>query len=207
LVSSKHNDSTRLIVTEKRSLLLSLLSFTPNSIAVADADSLKTFIETPSAYYGFPLEITGIVDTLVVAITKRVPTANRATELNNMYSMLYKAIQVNHLTVTKPIIAHYHPAGKDSVDITSAIPVASKALKGSMQNNISFMEMPPKGRMVVGYFKGKYADRTKLYNAMDRYITDKSLKKIAAAYEEYLNNQVPENDSTLVEIKICSPVL
>jgi len=208
LIPSLHDDSTGLVVTEKRSLLVSLFSsLSVNSVAWRDADSLKKFIETPSDYYGFPLQMSPVIDTLVITTHKRIAAANSIAELKGLYRVINHTIEAGHLTKTYPYIANYRPVGHDSIELTAAIPVDKKIPKGALPTNMSFMEMPPQGRMVVGYFKGKYGDRIKLYKAMDNFISDKLLKKISVPYEEYLNDTVPENDSTIVEIKICAPVI
>jgi len=217
LVPSLHDDSTKLIVTAKASLLSSLFSSLSSSVALQDADSLKKFIETPSDYYGFQLQmVSSVVDTCVVVTHKRVLAANRATETKILYNSIDSFISANHLIITQPNIAHYQPAAKDSVDITVGKPVDKPSapvgflktmLLGSPQNNFAFMQMPAHGKMLVGYYKGRFGDRMKLYRAMDRFMSDKLQKIIALPYEKYLNNTVPENDSTVVEIKVYYPVI
>lgn len=204
ILSSIRDDSTKIIITENRSLLLSFLSQPPgNTMAYQDALSLKKFIETPSAFYGFPLEITGVVDTNVVIIRRIVPAAERAATLADMYKSINSFIGNNHLKIMQPGIVHYELKGKDSIDIMAGIAVDRIA---PAKNNISCIQLP-KGRLLVGYYKGSFEGRKQLYQAMNNYVRDKFLRKIATSFEKYLDNKLPENDSSQVELKVYYPVL
>ncbi len=203
VTSSLHDDTSRVIVTAQRSLLLDILApSSGNTPAFQYADSLKKFIETPSAYYGFPLDTTGVTDTNVVTMHKKIPANKRAEELNKMHNAIRAYIQSNHLQIQQPPIAHLQPYGKDSIDVMTGIAVNKIAPPA---NNITCMQMP-KGRMLVGYYSGPYSGLKNLYSAMNRYIKDKFMQKAASSFEKYIDNKVPESDSTQVSIKVYYPV-
>jgi hypothetical protein len=206
LVPSIHNDSTMLVVTVKTNMLSSFLSFGKKD-AFVYADSLKSFIETPSAYYGFPIQLSPVIDSNVITTHKVVLNKNPAGELKFLYKSLDSFIEVNHLKTVQPHIAHFQPKGNDSVDVMVGVPVDRMPVNDNARNGISFMKMPVQGHIVIGYYKGKYKDRIYLYRSMDRYFNDKLLKPAAVNYEKYLNNNIPENDSSMVEINLCAPYL
>jgi len=207
LVPSLHNDSTGLIVTENTNLLSTLLSL-GNTNASIYADSLKRFIENPSAFYGFLIRLSPVIDTFVVSTHRVVPHNNAVATLKDLYKKLDSFIQANHLTMVRPRIGHFEPGGKDSLDVIVGMPV-DKFLPASFERNgIAFMRMPPQGHMIVGYYKGEFGGRIKLYQAIDKYMNDKLWRPVmGAGYEEYLNNTVPDNDSSMVEMNICIPYL
>jgi effector-binding domain-containing protein len=66
--------------------------------------------------------------------------------------------------------------------------------------------MPSKGKMLTGYYEGVYPGLRKLYEAMDRYVTDKRLKLIAVPYERYLTDPRSAADSLHMKIELCYPV-
>lgn len=203
VTSSLHDDTSRVIVTTQRSLLLAILAPSPADVpAFQYADSLKKFIETPSAFYGFPLDTTGVSDTNVVTMHKKIPASKRAEELNNMHNAIRAYIQANHLQIQQPPIAHLQPFGKDSIDVMTGIAVNKIAPSA---NNITCMQMP-KGRMLVGHYSGPYSGLKNLYSAMNRYIKDKFMQKAASSFEKYIDNKVPESDSAQVNIKVYYPV-
>ena len=172
----------------------------------ADLTSLKNFMEDPNQYYGFPLRIQFIPDSFI--ITKNAVTSknNQTKTLAQLYSSIKEYAAANNIQINPndPRIANYYNLNNDSVKITAGIPVSKKA---PAKNDITYMEMPPRGRALVGYYEGDYTGLKKLYAAVNKYYVDKHLQSIAAPYEKYLTNPQSTQDSLHMKIEIYYPVL
>ncbi|HWB24121.1 MAG TPA: hypothetical protein VG738_01520 [Chitinophagaceae bacterium] len=198
------DDSTIILIVRQKKLLQALLPFLSNDRdEVTAVDSLKSFMETPAKFYGFDIERRNVVDTNVAMTTRTVNPANRFTAIDDMQKKLETYITVNHLAVMQPPIVHYQPLSKDSLEIMMAIPVNRTA---APQNSIVSKRMPD-GFMLVGYYKGNFEGRKALYKAMDRFVRDRGLHIIAINYEKYIDNTLPKNDSSAVELEVYYPIL
>jgi predicted transcriptional regulator YdeE len=207
IVSTIYNDTTTVFITENTNLLSSLFSDV-NTNALKYADNLKSFIENPSAFYGFPLVVSTTIDTLVVSTHSMVLSSNGTAALKEMYKKLDDFIQTNHLKVVHPKIARFEGRGNDSVNLSVAVPVDKMVPINSANKGIEFLAMPTQAHMMVGTYKGKFSERTKLYQAIYKYLDDKRLKRYPGTeYDEYLNNIIPESDSSIVDINVCVPYL
>ena len=163
--------------------------------------NLKSFIEEPEKFYGFHIEIQTVSDTLV--ITKRaMASRNKITPtLQNLYSELTKYLQENNMTHAQRM-AGFNIRENDSVEIMAGITVEKKE---PPKNGIRYMEMP-RGRMLVGDYQGPYNNISQLYKAMDRYLVDKELKRVAMIYEKYFTDPHSKEDSAQMKIKIYYPI-
>jgi effector-binding domain-containing protein len=101
------------------------------------------------------------------------------------------------------VIADIRPAGKDSLRMMIGLPVNKPAVSAQ---NVIFMQLPAHGRMLVGYYTGKYGGRDKLYLAMKTYLTDHHLASPEDPYEKYLDDKIPANDSSLVHLQVNFPI-
>ncbi|GAA3987312.1 GyrI-like domain-containing protein [Mucilaginibacter dorajii] len=164
---------------------------------------LKGFMENSKLYYGFAIKETTITarymavkKATIIAQNKYHQTAEAAQIVNNF-------INQNKLKAIAPLSASYYPYKTDSLQILVGLPV-NKALTST--GGITFMQFHA-GKMLVGNFKGRYADRHKIYAAMERYMDDHGLLKQIAPFETYLNNKIPTGDSDMVNMQLSYPVI
>ena len=156
-------------------------------------------METPNLYYGYLIEKRGVIDSLVM--TEKIITLkkNQTSAIIKLYRDILEYASMNNFNVnaSSPRMANYYEINKDSVQIMAGIPVDKKAPEKS---NISYLEMPSHGKMLVGHYEGDYAGLKKLYHAMDKYLIDKHLHTIASPYEKYLTNPKSSDDSLHMKI-------
>lgn len=204
IIPSIKDDSTSILIEAKQSLLQALFTgFSSKCYAAAAIDSLKSFMETPAKYYGFNIQLKPVLDSDVVTTTRKVIAANQFAALHDMLTDVTNYIIANHLTKTAPIMVHYQQKNNDSLDLMMGIPVNKSSAPAG---NVSCMRLTPNGRMVTTYYKGSFSGRAAVYKAHQRYISDHFLRPAAVGFEKYLNNSMPVNDSSQVEILLCSPV-
>lgn len=171
-----------------------------------DLKSLKNYMENPIAYYGYPIEVKKVTDSLVMTKKTIGLTKNKNATLSQLYKNIIDYASSNNIEINKnnPRMANFYEINKDSIQIMVGIDVSRKAPD---RNNISYLEMPSHGRMLVGYYEGDYAGLKNLYRAMDKYVFDKHLHVIASPYEKYLSNPESSNDSLHMKIELYYPIL
>src|SRR5579862_45731 len=169
-------------------------------------DNLKRHFEDARENYGFDIQFDQVRDTLVVNEVHTVPKTQRQAVLSAMFADIASLVNGQHIGRQDSSLrmAYFQPDGKDSVRVMAAIPVIRL---GRPVRGLSFLQMPPSGRILTGYYEGAYAGISKLYDAMNRYIQDKRLKTIALPYERYLTDPISASDSLHMKIELCFPVL
>jgi effector-binding domain-containing protein len=171
----------------------------------ANLESLKNYLEDVKQYYGFDIQLQKIKDTLVIAKITVASKTNQQKTLADLYKDILAYANKNDLGIndTTPRMVNFYEINKDSVKIMAAIPVNKKA---PLINDLSYLEMPSHGKLLVGFYEGSYTGLKKLYTAMNRYIVDKQLEIIAAPYERFLTNPVSSYDSLHMKIELCYPI-
>jgi len=74
------------------------------------------------------------------------------------------------------------------------------------KNGIKYLKMPPIGRMLVGEYDGDYHNIQLLYRSIERYMSDKHLRKVALPYEKYLSDPQSPTDSLHMRMEIYYPI-
>ena len=161
-------------------------------------------MENDSLYYGYPIEIRNVADTNVVVLNRQVATKEKFTVLDTMFKKLNAYVLLYQLTIMGAPMMQYNELPSDSVSVLTMLAVNKQAKNN---NKIRSVRMPINGRMLVGYYEGKYKDRIKLKTAMQQYILDKNITNIVNTYEKLLNGKLPKNDETLVKMEIYFPIL
>jgi effector-binding domain-containing protein len=176
----------------------------PSDHVEANLKSLKNYLEDVKQYYGFDIQSKTVLDSLVITKITITPKANRIKALANLYKDIFSYANKNNLGINDatPRMVNFYEINKDSVKIMAGVPVNKKA---PLSENISYVQMPAHGKMLVGYYEGDYTGFKKIYGAMNKYIFDNRLEVIAAPYERFLTNPVSARDSLHMKIELCYP--
>jgi effector-binding domain-containing protein len=167
-------------------------------------NNLKQLLEDPIKQYGFRIELKSVTDTLILIKEMTTTLRNRFSSLQNAYQDIREFAKQNDINITGREMANFHQIEDDSIQIMAGIPVSKK---GTAKNGFAFLEMPNHGKMLVGYYDGPYSGLQKLYQAMEKYINEKNLKKISSEYEKYISSPVSQKDSSHVSLELHYPVL
>lgn len=200
LLPSLVSNYTHILTTTHVSLLDILLH--RENVGFATISGLKSFIQNPTAYYGYHFVTKRTIDTIVVEKKAIVLKNNWRQDLSSIFNSLSSFIKTNDLEVTQPTNVYFRPVSKDSVEIKAAIPV-DRIVPG--KGDIRCVKMP-KNFLLIGHYEGPYDKRGSLTDAMKKYIQNHSLSVIAEPYEKFLNDAIPESDSVEVNIDICYPI-
>lgn len=68
------------------------------------------------------------------------------------------------------------PFGKDLAEVIANVTVHNKAIKS---DGIVYLQMPEGGKVVTTIYNGSYGCIIKAHKALQQYIIDKSLKRVA----------------------------
>ena len=121
-----------------------------------------------------------------------------------LFSQLKKYIIANHISETADFyFVSVNSADDKQVDLAVGIPVHAEI---SHEDGFRFLRLPLTGRLLEGTYQGPYAGKQKLYDAMDKYIMDKKLKKVALPLEKYPDTFTKIDDSTQVTMTLFYPV-
>lgn len=175
-------------------------------ISGAGIREFKKFADDPSRFFGFPIEIKTVPFTLVITKRRRVLKSGQIHCLEDLYADLFRFARMNKLLPDSSTIriSAFNSAGNDSVDVMAGVPVEKKSIPA---NGISYLEIPEKGKMLVGYYEGPYSGIRDLYIAMSKYVQLRTLTHIAAPFEKYLTQPKNAEDSLHMKIELYFPIL
>lgn len=168
-----------------------------------DIHFLKNYLEDARLYYGFDIRKTTVTDSNVVVEKKVIAAEKKGFEIAQIKQELNLFIRQHGLKIVQPVIADIRNAGHGSLRVMIGLPVDRQTVSAG---KIEFMHLPPHGRMLTGIYTGRYGGRQKLYLAMKTYISDHNLSSPEDPYEKYLDNKIPESDSSFVHLQVNFPI-
>jgi effector-binding domain-containing protein len=165
---------------------------------------LKGYFENTKAFYGFDINMGKVEDSLVLTKDTMVRKAELTTALGQLFKELQDYANKAHLrtNIDSCRMATFYDEKQDSIHIAAGIPIASRV--SLVQDGIRLLEMPAKGKILVGKYQGPYKDLSTLYRAMRKYIFDKQFVVAGAPYEKFLSSP---RDSLNMKIELHFPVL
>jgi len=188
--------------TYSTSLLNFMISYF-NKPRFSVTNNLKNFMETPSLYYGFQINRTAVPDTSYIVNTQTSLLKNRYKITDSLYKSLREfAIKNKILKSFNPYLVT-NTIGKDSIKIMAMLVVDNNK---EYYGKISSFIMPKSGNMLSAKFKGNYGESKKVYDALLKYVFDNSLSSVFTPFERYVDNKVPKNDSSKVDIEVFYPI-
>jgi effector-binding domain-containing protein len=148
-----------------------------------ELNSLKAFAENPSNIYGYPIRVTKVSDPLLCLHRKTVAKQNVKNNIPQMLQELSQYLSKMGISYKRDhYYVSYFPV--DSKDIEIAVGIAvTKEFKA--QNNFELLKFPVNGRLLTGEYQGPANSINKLYAALDKYVTDKKMSKVALPMEKY----------------------
>lgn len=202
IVPTIKEDSFHLLVKHNENIFNFLFGSSEKSYGNELALNIKNFMENPSSFYGYPIEMTTTSDLKVITIRDTVALVHKWENLNEMYDKLEHFIIINHLQQVQKRIAYFKNYLSDSLVVMAGIAV-DQLPKSS--NTVEVVQMP-EARILMGKFKGPYFRITEVYAALSNYAEDHKYQNIALPFERYLSDSTPLSDSSVVEIEVYYPI-
>mgnify|MGYP001548256600 FL=1 len=175
----------------------------PHSKLKKELQSLKIFLENPLTFYGFPIHIEPVSDTLIMTFQKIIPLGETNLPFQQVYQELTDYARVNRLIYKPYRFLSIKGVDNHNFRLAMGIPVNKKV---QVTKDIRFLEMPSGGRLLVGRTTGSPSSIRELYAAMERYMKDKGLKRVADPLEKYEHFPHSAEDSLHIRVEVQIPI-
>lgn len=202
ITPSLKEDNFTIVVHHRQHIASYLLENPENNTGFLIASRMKEYMENPGDFYGFPIEMATTIDLNVITIKDTIASGEKRQRLQEMYHALDRFMQHSNLTQVQKRIAYFKPYKNDSLIIMSGIAVNELP---KSNGEIEAVQMP-EARILKCRYRGTYEKISAAYSALEDYIKDHKLQKIALPFERYLNDSIPASDSSLVEIDVYYPI-
>lgn len=204
LIPDEKSGKTVVAASETMSIWQYLLTFIAgDAVDRTPLGNLKTYMETPSLYYGFNIQKQLTAEKLIAVEKASITRTSFKQQSNRMLRALNDFIVKNNLKIMSPLQLQYVSEKPDSLQVMMGFPVNKKVVEAS---DIQYMKMP-KGKIVVGHFDGIYKNKKRLYDAMRRYMGDNYMQPMILPFEVFQNNQLPQSDTAKVEMQLIIPYM
>ncbi|MBC7886594.1 MAG: hypothetical protein H7Z13_01800 [Ferruginibacter sp.] len=194
-LQTKHNSFTNIYYYYKAQKLSKII----DELLV----QIKQFVENTRLLYGYAIHVENLTDNIVTVCNQIAAKDDLYHQLQMSFNKMNAYISKNKLAVTGNYMVNLRRLQNDSISIMTGIPTNTYALP---EGNINYMQMPLGGNMVTAMHKGIYTNREMVYAAMEQFISDNELSRASLPFEKLVNNQIPDSDSSAVELKLYYPV-
>ena len=203
-VSSPHSpNNIGISYVYTTTLFFKLLPFIQRpSIESTIVDELQDYLQDNTRFYGYSITAQPIVDSFFVTRQEDIPARDLVTTLPGLFAELTVYARANSCRVIAQNIS-IAPLGHDSISLMAGLNI-DRAVAGDKVN--TFRQLPSTLGLLAGQYEGPFRDRTGLYRAMEKFITDHGLAKRGLPYERYLS-PLPSTDSSMVKIELLYPVV
>lgn len=179
-----------------------LTKFTGKDDINNQLNSLKAFAEDPSNLYGYPIRVTKVSDPLLCLNRKTVTKENVKDNIPQMVQHLSRYLSDNNISYKRDYYyVSYFPLDSKNMEIAVGVSITEDF---KTKNNFEILKFPVNGRLLVGDYEGPTTQLNKLYIAMDKYVTDKKMSKVALPMEKYPYN--PALNTEAIKMQLIYPV-
>ncbi|HZK65121.1 MAG TPA: hypothetical protein VFC34_13310 [Puia sp.] len=178
-------------------------NISPQNKIKRELQSLKLFVENPFTFYGFPIEIRPVSDSLIMTGQMIIPAGTKNPPFQLIYQELTDYARANKLLYKTYWYMSLKATDSGNIRVAVGIPVNKR---GPARKDIKFLEMPIQGRLLVGNTTGSPARIKELYVSMEKYMKDKNLKRVADPLEKYEYFPVSAEDSLHINVEVQIPI-
>ena len=142
--------------------------------------TLKKYLEDPVTHYGFEISIQPVKDTLIM--TKRDTVA--PDQVKTRFVMLQQQL-LDYLGKHRVLSSSFdlymvnEPVKEGRILVAAGIPVSRLLPDGE---GVELLKFPANGRLLVGRYHGPSSALPDLRRAMDKYMQDQHLMKVALPF-------------------------
>lgn len=168
---------------------------------VRTVDELRSYLQDNLRFYGYPIRTQKLVDSFF--LTKQANL--RSNDLFKVLPGIFQALETYASKESSKIIARNIAITRldhDSITLMAGLNIDRSIYTDAAYN---FRQLPSTLGLVVGRFEGRFGERTGLYAAMEKFISDHGLAKRGLPYEQY-QSPLPDSDSSTIKIDLIYPV-
>ncbi len=193
---------TSLVYSRVTNLFYKLFSFLEKpSFSITAVPELRTYLEDVPRFYGFPIQIRAVKDSLFVTKSANIPANELFTTLAATHKELEDYARQNSCKILNKNIS-FLPLDHDSLTVMVGLNI-DKVITGDYSYN--FKQLPSGLILATGRFEGRFSDRMAIYLAMQNYLKDHLLIKRAFPYETY-RSSFPASDTSNIQMDLSYPV-
>jgi len=171
------------------------------SVESAIVDELQDYLQDNTRFYGYTITTQPLVDSFFLARQQDIPSRDLFKTLPGLFTELQDYARVHSCRVIAQNIS-ITPLGHDSMSLKAGLNI-DKSIDGDKV--YTFRQLPSTLGLLAGQYEGPFRDRTGLYQAMDKFLTDHQLAKRGLPYERY-SSPLPSTDSSMVKFVLLYPV-
>jgi effector-binding domain-containing protein len=165
-------------------------------------NSLKTFAENPSNLYGYHIKIMPVNDPMFCLYRKTVAKENAKDKIPQMIQELGQYLSKNNIPYKRDYYyVSYFPVDNKNIEIAVGVSLTEEF---KTKDSFEIIKFPANGRLLVGDYEGPPTGINKLYAAMDKYVTDKKMRKVALPMEKFPYN--PSLNTEVIKMQLIYPV-
>ncbi|MBN9382717.1 MAG: hypothetical protein J0H74_18275 [Chitinophagaceae bacterium] len=168
---------------------------------VHTVDELRSYLQDNLRFYGYPIRTQKLVDSFF--LTKQ--TDLRSSDLFKVLPGIFQSLETYAAKESSKVIARNIAITRldhDSITLMAGLNIDKSIYTDAAYN---FRQLPSTLGLVVGRFEGRFDERTGLYAAMEKFISDHGLAKRGLPYEQY-QSPLPGSDSSTIRIDLIYPV-
>ncbi len=166
-------------------------------------NGLKNYLEDPKLFYGFDIQMSKIRDSVIASSVFKIKKTEVFPKIKYGYQNLLRYVGDHKLVKTDHVSISYISISEDSIQLTIGVPVNKE---GPSEKEITCLALPARGNVLTGNYEGLFHDRKTIYLAMSKYLSDHALSVPAESFERYLNDSIPDSDSSFIKIELNYPV-
>jgi effector-binding domain-containing protein len=139
---------------------------------------------------------------IVISIRDTASSITLASKLTDFYKKISLVIKQKKLTTVGVPFSLYHSYTPQSFDMEAGIPVNKKVV---LSGNVECKEFPATKVAMASYF-GPYSSTAVVYEAIEKYVKEKSLEISGGPWEEYITDPSMEPDTSKWQTDIYYPL-
>jgi hypothetical protein len=179
------------------------IMFRQNTLAKQLA-GFKSYVENPLHVYGFPIRLTRVIDAVICTKKQYILPGNTLPYVEDMVSNIHSYLNSKNIKVKASYYyVSYSALINGKIELAVGVPVEAGAYG---DKGYEFLELPENGQILTGTYNGPYSQLKNLYLAMDKYVMDKKLNKVAQPMEKYTTPATSIKPNTLINMQVIYPV-
>lgn len=162
---------------------------------------VKESMEDPVKYYGFPIRVAPVEDSIVLVKNAYASKAALRHQLQESYASLQRYLDSVNYKGRAEKMFYVDSISADSVQVMAGISLAKWV---DAKPPFRLMTMPP-AHIVVGEYTGDYKNMYVVHQAVSSFMKDHNIMPAAVPYEKMLSDPRTAQDSTHVRMKVYYP--
>ena len=166
---------------------------------------LKDYLGDIKRLYGYPIEMTTVVDTTFLFTSMIVANRFKKETIQHSYESLIEYARKKNGGYNGTRIYYELPVGSDSIHLFMSIGILHPELTPNT-TSFSLKRMPYMRKLVRADYEGRFDKINMLFSALEQYKTDHKLSSMAIPFLKFDSSLTSFDDSQIIKAKGFYPV-